>query len=165
MTPRATIALLNWNGGDFVRLCLDSVLRQSEQDIEIVVVDNHSSDGSADVIEALLDASSVKYELVRLDENRGICGGLQVALDRATGEYFFPFPSGDRIQPHRVGRQGHPLPPAAATNHHAATPGAPAPHAPAPAAATGSGPKWPSSPPSLTKTAKRVPAPGTHKRL
>ena len=37
MTPRATIALLNWNGGDFVRLCLDSVLRQSEQDIEIVV--------------------------------------------------------------------------------------------------------------------------------
>ena len=77
MTPRATIALLNWNGGNFVRPCLDSVLRQSEQNIEIVVVDNHSSDGSADVIEALLDASSVKYEIVRLNENRGICGGLQ----------------------------------------------------------------------------------------
>ena len=105
MTPRATIALLNWNGGDFVRPCLDSVLRQSEQNIEIVVVDNNSSDGSADVIEALLDASSVKYELVRLDENRGICGGLQVALDRASGEYFFPFASDDEMQPDRVDRQ------------------------------------------------------------
>ena len=105
MTPRATIALLNWNGGNFVRPCLDSVLRQSEQNIEIVVVDNHSSDGSADVIEALLDASSVKYEIVRLNENRGICGGLQVALDRATGEYFFPFASDDEMQPDRVVRQ------------------------------------------------------------
>ncbi len=105
MTPRATIALLNWNGGDFVRPCVASVLDQSERDIEIVVVDNHSSDGSADVIEALLDASSVKYEVVRLEENRGISGGLQVALDRATGEYFFPFASDDEMLPDRVGRQ------------------------------------------------------------
>ena len=105
MMPRATIALLNWNGGDFVRPCLASVLRQSEQDIEIIVVDNHSGDGSADVIEALLNASSVKSEVVRLDENRGICGGLQVALDRATGEYFFPFASDDEMRPDRVDRQ------------------------------------------------------------
>ena len=108
MMPRATIALLNWNGGDFVRPCLASVLRQSEQDIEIIVVDNHSGDGSADVIEALLNASSVKSEVVRLDENRGICGGLQVALDRATGEYFFPFASDDEMRPDRVDRQCDP---------------------------------------------------------
>ncbi len=120
MTPRATIALLNWNGGDFVRPCLDSVLRQSEQNIEIVVVDNHSSDGSADVIEALLDASSVKYELVRLDENRGICGGLQVALDRAAGEYFFPFASDDEMQPDRVDRQCNQLDAAGPTTQIAA---------------------------------------------
>ena len=99
MTPRATIALLNWNGGDFVRPCLDSVLRQSEQNIEIVVVDNNSSDGSADVIEALLDASSVKYELVRLDENRGICGGLRVAPTGQLASTFFPSPPTTRCSP------------------------------------------------------------------
>lgn len=89
MTPRATVALLNWNGGDFVRPCIESVLAQTERSIEIVVIDNHSTDGSADVIEHLLGPSRVHHNVVRLAENRGICGGLQVALDRAAGEYFF----------------------------------------------------------------------------
>ncbi len=103
--PRATIAILNWNGGTFVRPCVQSVLSQSERDIEIIVVDNHSADDSADLIESLLDASPVRHEVVRMDENRGICGGLQVALDRATGEYFFPFASDDEMQPDRVQMQ------------------------------------------------------------
>lgn len=105
MTPRATIALLNWNGGDYVRPCVESVLRQSERNLEILVVDNHSGDGSADVMEGLLEAAPLRYEVIRLDENRGICGGLQVALDRATGEYFFPFASDDEMLPDRVARQ------------------------------------------------------------
>lgn len=103
--PRATIALLNWNGGDFVRPCIESIIRQSEQDLEVIVVDNGSSDGSADVVEALLDNSPLAHEVVRLDENRGISGGLQVALDMAAGEYFFPFASDDEMLPDRVKRQ------------------------------------------------------------
>jgi len=103
--PRATIALLNWNGGEFVRPCVESILKQTEQDIEVVVVDNGSQDGSVDVIEGLLMDSAMRHEIVRLDENRGICGGLQVALDRAAGEYFFPFASDDEMQPDRVQRQ------------------------------------------------------------
>ncbi len=103
--PRATIALLNWNGGEFVRPCVESILRQTEQDIEVVVIDNDSQDGSIDVIEDLLMDSAMRHEIVRLDENRGICGGLQVALDRAAGEYFFPFASDDEMQPDRVQRR------------------------------------------------------------
>lgn len=102
---RATIAILNWNAGDFVRPCIQSVLGQSERDVEVIVVDNDSGDGSADVIEAMLDNSPVTHEVLRLEENRGICGGLQVALERAQGEYFFPFASDDEMLPDRVKRQ------------------------------------------------------------
>lgn len=120
MTPRATIALLNWNGGDFVRPCIESILRQTEQNIEVIVVDNHSEDGSDDVIAELLGDSAVRHEIVRLDENRGICGGLQVALDRAAGEYFFPFASDDEMQPDRVERQCSQFDAASADTHIAA---------------------------------------------
>jgi len=120
MTPRATVALLNWNGGDFVRPCIESVLAQTERSIEIVVIDNHSTDGSVDVIEHLLGPSRVHHNVVRLGENRGICGGLQVALDRAAGEYFFPFASDDEMQPDRVQIQCDQLDEAGSTTHVAA---------------------------------------------
>lgn len=120
MTPRATIAILNWNGGDFVGSCIESILGQSEQDIEVVVVDNGSSDGSADAIERILAASTVHHQVVRLPENLGICGGLQVALDRAAGEYFFPFASDDEMQPDRVERQCDQLDAAGSATHIAA---------------------------------------------
>lgn len=118
--PRATIALLNWNGGDFVRPCVESILRQNEQDFEVVVVDNHSEDGSVDVIETLLSDSMVRHEVVRLDENRGICGGLQVALKRAGGKYFFPFASDDEMLWDRVQRQCDQLDGAGPSTHIAA---------------------------------------------
>jgi GT2 family glycosyltransferase len=100
--PRATIALLNWNGGDFVVPCVTSLLSQTERSIEIVVVDNGSTDGSCQAIAAVLKGSSVKHEVVRLGENLGICGGLQQALDRAQGDYFFPFASDDVMSVNRV---------------------------------------------------------------
>ncbi len=120
MKPRATIALLNWNGGDYVRPCIESILGQTEPDIEVIVVDNHSTDHSIDMIEALLGASSVRHELVRLDENRGICGGLQVALERANGKYFFPFASDDEMVSDRVARQCIQLDAAGPATHIAA---------------------------------------------
>lgn len=60
----------------------ESVLALRRAEIEIVVIDNHSTDGSADVIEHLLGPSRVHHNVVRVAENRGICGGLQVAFDR-----------------------------------------------------------------------------------
>lgn len=115
--PRATIALLNWNGGAFVRPCVQSVLSQSERDVQVIVVDNDSRDGSADIMEALLNDSALNHEVVRLEQNLGICGGLQVALDRAEGEYFFPFASDDEMLPDRVKLQCDQLDSAGPTTH------------------------------------------------
>ncbi len=52
-------AILNWNGGDLVLKCLDSLLRQSRAPDEVIVVDNASSDGSLQRLQAVHPALKV----------------------------------------------------------------------------------------------------------
>lgn len=54
------------------------------------------------MIEEILGAGSATCRIVCLPENLGICGGLQQALDLASGKYFFPFASDDVMVPGRV---------------------------------------------------------------
>ena len=51
MAFRVTVVIPNWNGERFLRLCLDSLRRQTFPDFETVVVDNGSSDGSLSLVE------------------------------------------------------------------------------------------------------------------
>jgi len=82
VTPRATIAILNWNGGDFVGSCIESILGQSEQDIEVVVVDNGSSDGSADMVRT--DYPGVH---VIASTNRGFAAGNNLGIAHSHSRY------------------------------------------------------------------------------
>ncbi len=50
MTPRVTVVVPNWNGKQFLNLCLGSLPEQSFRDFEVLVVDNGSTDGSATLI-------------------------------------------------------------------------------------------------------------------
>jgi len=42
-----TVIIVNWNGGDLLRWCLNDMLRQTVQPTRILVMGNGSSDGSA----------------------------------------------------------------------------------------------------------------------
>lgn len=70
--------------------------------MEIVVVDNGSSDGSLDEIRATLGNTAIPYRVIPLETNRGVCGGYQVALEAARGDYFFAVASDDVMMPNRV---------------------------------------------------------------
>ena len=60
MTPPATIALLNWNGRDFRRVCLDRLLRQNAADTGSFVARLPSPDPSAhDLNRALRDPAGL----------------------------------------------------------------------------------------------------------
>src|SRR3546814_10576132 len=48
--PRASIIIANYNYARFLRRCIDSALEQDHPGVEVVVVDDDSSDGSAAVI-------------------------------------------------------------------------------------------------------------------
>ncbi len=62
-----TVAVVNWNGRDYLRACLAAVLAQVPTPARVVVVDNASTDGSL----ALVSREFPGVEVVALPENRG----------------------------------------------------------------------------------------------
>lgn len=74
--PLVTVIVVNYNGGQMVCRCLDSLQQQSFRDFSIIVVDNNSSDGSVHAIGRAFSNVSV----IALPENRGFAGGVNRAL-------------------------------------------------------------------------------------
>jgi len=80
-SPRVSIVIVTYKGVSFVASCLDTVAAQSYGDAEVVVVENGSADGTAELIRN-------KYPWVRLVEspsNRGFSGGVNLGVERARG--------------------------------------------------------------------------------
>lgn len=75
--------VLNYNGGKMVLDCVAALQAQSPPCYEIVCVDNHSGDGSANDVEARFPG----VRIVRLRENLGFAGGMNRAIDASSGDY------------------------------------------------------------------------------
>lgn len=83
-SPRVTVVVVNFNGGDMVLDCLSALRRQGFDDFRTVVVDNASSDGSAQRIAA----DFPEVALLQSPRNLGFAGGVNHALrSMAPGEY------------------------------------------------------------------------------
>ena len=78
-----SILILNWNGTKYIFDCLDSIREKVLRPYEVIVVDNHSSDGSPDRVAG--DYPWVK--LVRSDDNLGFAKGNNFAARYASGKY------------------------------------------------------------------------------
>lgn len=80
---RVTVVIPNWNGRDLIGDCLESLRAQTYRDLEIVVVDNGSSDGSADFIMS----EYPEARLIALPANKGFAGGVNTGVREATGAH------------------------------------------------------------------------------
>lgn len=81
-----SIILLNWNGRTFLERSIGSVLSQSYSPIELVVIDNASTDGSADLIRKTFP----RLTLIRNERNIGFAGAINQGIRIATGAYIIP---------------------------------------------------------------------------
>ena len=83
--PMVSIAIVTWNRRDVVSKAIDSCYSQTYKNIEIVVVDNDSSDGTYE--------SLLKYypdiKLIRTHRNLGCCPGRNIAMANCTGDIVF----------------------------------------------------------------------------
>ncbi|MFN2544487.1 MAG: glycosyltransferase family 2 protein [Actinomycetota bacterium] len=80
--PKVSIVVVNWNGRDVIRPCLESLQQLTYPRLEIVVVDNASTDGSIEAIEA-----SPGVRLVRNHENLGFPRACNRGIAETGGEY------------------------------------------------------------------------------
>lgn len=82
---QVSIILLNYNGKKFNKACIDSILKQSYQDFEIVFVDNVSTDGSVEEVESLYtkQITEKKIKIIRNTKNTGFTWGNNLWVQHA----------------------------------------------------------------------------------
>ncbi|MGB8930222.1 MAG: glycosyltransferase family 2 protein, partial [Anaeromyxobacteraceae bacterium] len=104
-TPgRVTIVTPTYNAAPFVRQCIDSVLAQTYQDWELVVVDDGSTDGTPDVVESYRDP---RVRCLRLP-HRGLAAlaeSYNAALAAGTGDLVAVLEGDDYWPPDKLATQ------------------------------------------------------------
>lgn len=83
MSDLVSVLVLNWNGEKYLRNCLDSIRLQDYGNIEIIVVDNGSTDRSIEIMEK--DYPEVR--LFQTGRNLGFAAGNNVGIRKASGDY------------------------------------------------------------------------------
>jgi len=76
-----SVILITWNSAPYLRRCLEGIGQQTHADLELIAVDNASSDGSAELL-----APHVTH-LIRNDTNRGFAAGANQGIAAARGEF------------------------------------------------------------------------------
>jgi GT2 family glycosyltransferase len=76
-----SVIIVNWNRRELLRACLESVGRQRGAEFETIVVDNGSTDGSADLAERTFGC-----RVIRNLENRGFCAANNQGIRAARGD-------------------------------------------------------------------------------
>lgn len=94
-----TVVMAVWNADRFLRPAMDSVLRQSFQSFELLVIDDGSSDGTSEVLRLYTDP---RVQVVRNDARRGLVHSLNVGIGLARGEYVARMDGDDVSHPERL---------------------------------------------------------------
>ena len=80
---KVVVSIVNWNGIEYLPTCIESLREQTEQNFEIIIVDNNSSDGSV----AWLKENCPEIRLIENDGNTGFSFAHNQAIKDSRSEY------------------------------------------------------------------------------
>lgn len=100
--PLVTVVLAVHNGVKYLRSALDSVLGQTVSDVEVLVVDDASTDATPEILGATADQ---RVRVLRNDARLGLAASLNRALDEAGGTYVARLDADDVALPRRLERE------------------------------------------------------------
>ena len=89
--PKVFVVILNYNGRDMIKSCLDSVFSSDYSNLEVVFVDNDSTDGSLEFSKNLFP----KFHFIKNEKNIGFSAGNNVGIRFALekmADYIFQNP-------------------------------------------------------------------------
>jgi glycosyltransferase involved in cell wall biosynthesis len=101
-SPSITVLMSVYNGEKYLREAIDSILNQTFTDFELLIMDNCSTDSSANIVHSYHDQ---QISLVKNEKNLGIERSLNRGLHRAKGEYIARMDSDDISLPTRLETQ------------------------------------------------------------
>jgi GT2 family glycosyltransferase len=76
------VIIPNWNGKEHLVVCLNSLRQQTHASFEVVLVDNGSTDGSAEYVETEFP----EVKIIRLEENKGFSAAINQGIMESDGD-------------------------------------------------------------------------------
>lgn len=83
--PKISVYIPVYNRERYIAQCIESVLAQDYENIEVIISDNCSTDGTADIIKSFLYDKRIRF--YQNDSNLGMYRNSQIALNYADGDY------------------------------------------------------------------------------
>ena len=96
LLDKVSVLVLTYNAAHFIRESLDSVLEQGYENLQVVVSDDASGDGTQDIIKEYSDKYLGKFTINLNETNVGITRNANIALSLCTG-MFVAFHAGDDV--------------------------------------------------------------------
>ncbi len=96
-----TVLIPNYNYGEYIGKAIDSIFAQDYPAIELIIVDDGSTDNSVAEIQKKIKKNNSlrRFELVDLEQNRGKLGAINAAYDRLNGEFLITLDADDWLSP------------------------------------------------------------------
>ena len=89
-----SIVIPNYNGKHFLENCLKAVFAQTIENMEVIVVDNGSTDGSQEYLDTYPGV-----RVLKLDKNYGFCGAVNAGIKAADSEYVILLNNDTEVEP------------------------------------------------------------------
>ena len=83
-----TVCITTYNRKNLLPLAIDSVLKQTYTNFELIIVDDCSNDGTKELVETKLLKLDKRIKYIRHNENRGLSKARNTAIFNANGRYF-----------------------------------------------------------------------------
>lgn len=99
---KVSVIIPVYNSSKYLFQCIDSVINQDYNNLEIIIIDDSSSDDSLSIINSFKDK---RIKIVKLKKNRGVSYARNKGIDLATGDYICFIDSDDYWYKDKVSKQ------------------------------------------------------------
>lgn len=103
--PLVSVSIITYNQKQFLKECIDSILIQNYNNLEIVIADDGSSDGSHQILENYKNDFPGLFILKLSKKNQGITKNSNAAHFACSGKYIFIMGGDDLMLPNKIKKQ------------------------------------------------------------
>ncbi|MBT2724651.1 glycosyltransferase [Bacillus sp. ISL-46] len=99
-----SVVMAVYNGEEYLKEAIDSILHQTYTDFEFIIVNDGSSDKTREILNLIEDN---RVRVIHLEENKGLANALNIGIQNANGEWIIRQDADDMSYPHRIMEQAN----------------------------------------------------------
>ena len=100
--PLVSVVIPAYNAESFIKEAIDSVLNQTYQNVEVIVIDDGSSDSTLEILKQYENSSKVKILTHPDNDNLGVSKTRQLGVENSKGEYIAFLDADDIFLPNKL---------------------------------------------------------------